>query len=208
MADAGYESEKNYLFIESNGQTAFIKSANYEISKTRKYKQDISRIENMDYNKEEDMYLCQNGKKLSVKKTIYRTSKTGYRSEKTIYRCEDCTGCPYKEKCIKGNNCTPMEEQTKRLETSKMFMEKRKEDLERIISEEGCRLRMNRSIQAEGSFGELKQDMGFRRFLCRRAENVEAESVLLAVALNINKLHRKIQNEKTGSHLFSSKKNS
>ena len=54
VADAGYESEENYLFIESNGQTAFIKPANYEISKTRKYKQDISRIENMDYNEAED----------------------------------------------------------------------------------------------------------------------------------------------------------
>lgn len=99
-----------------------------------------------------------------------------------------------------------MEERTKRLETSKIFMKKRREDLERIVSEEGCRLRMNRSIQAEGSFGELKQDMGFRRFLCRGTENVEAESVLLAVAHNINKLHRKIQTGKTGNHLFPLKK--
>ena len=36
VADAGYESEENYIFIENNGQTAFIKPANYEISKTRK----------------------------------------------------------------------------------------------------------------------------------------------------------------------------
>ena len=39
--DAGYESEENYAFLESNGQTAYIKPANYEISKTRKYKNDI-----------------------------------------------------------------------------------------------------------------------------------------------------------------------
>jgi len=38
VADAGYESEENYLFIEKNGQTAYIKPQNYEISKTRKYK--------------------------------------------------------------------------------------------------------------------------------------------------------------------------
>ena len=46
-ADAGYESEENYAYIEDNNQLAFIKPANYEISKTRKYKNDISRIENM-----------------------------------------------------------------------------------------------------------------------------------------------------------------
>lgn len=29
VADAGYESEENYLFLEQNGQIAFIKPANY-----------------------------------------------------------------------------------------------------------------------------------------------------------------------------------
>ena len=36
VADAGYESEENYLYIESNGQVAFIKPNNYEKAKTRK----------------------------------------------------------------------------------------------------------------------------------------------------------------------------
>ena len=39
VADAGYESEENYSFIEDNNQIAFIKPANYEISKTRKLAQ-------------------------------------------------------------------------------------------------------------------------------------------------------------------------
>jgi hypothetical protein len=74
--------------------------------------------------------------------------------------------------------------------------------LERILSDEGILLRLNRRIQAEGSFGELKQDMQFRRYLSRGTSNVLAESVLLAMAKNVNKLHNKIQNEKTGRHLF------
>ena len=46
-----------------------------------------------------------------------------------------------KVSCIKGNNCkTPLEERTKKLETSKNLISQRKEDLERIISEEGCNL--------------------------------------------------------------------
>ena len=61
---------------------------------------------------------------------------------------------------------------------------------------------MNRSIQAEGSFGDLKQDMRFRRYLCKGNANVLAESILLAMARNVNKLHNKIQNNKTGTHLF------
>ncbi len=61
---------------------------------------------------------------------------------------------------------------------------------------------MNRSIQAEGSFGDMKQDMMFRRYLSRGAANVLAESTLMAMARNMNKLHNKIQASKIGQHLF------
>lgn len=207
VADAGYESEENYSFIDRNNQISFIKPANYEISKTRKFKNDIGKIENMDYNEEQDFYICRNGKKLKTNGIKIKKSKTGYESKKTIYVCEDCSNCNYKSSCIKGNNSkTPLEERTKQFETSKEFNRQRKADLERIISTEGCLLRMNRSIQAEGSFAQLKQDMNFRRFMSRGKNNVLAESVLLALAININKLHNKIQADRTGKHLFELKK--
>ncbi len=202
-ADAGYESEENYLFLEANNQISFIKPANYEISKTRKYKNDIGKIENMEYDEISDFYTCKNNRKLTVSHLRHSKSKTGYVSEKTIYTCENCSGCPYKSDCIKGNNCkTPLEERTKVLQVAKTFIKHRKEDLERIISDEGVLYRMNRSIQAEGSFGDIKQDMQFRRYLSKGTANVLAESTLLAIARNINKLHNKIQNGKTGTHLF------
>ena len=81
-------------------------------------------------------------------------------------------------------------------------MQKRKENLERVISEQGCLLRMNRSIQAEGSFAQIKENMGFRRYLCRGKKNVLAESILVAMAYNMNKLHNKIQTGRTGTHQF------
>ena len=202
-ADAGYESEENYLFLEENNQIAFIKPANYEISKKRKYKNDIGKIDNMKYDEEGDFYTCKNDKKLVVDHIRHSKSKTGYVSEKTVYKCENCKGCSHKSECIKGNNCkTPLEERTKVLYVSKTFNEQRKADLERIISDEGKLYRMNRSIQVEGSFGDIKQDMQFRRYLTKGRANVLAESTLLAIARNINKLHNKIQNGKTGTHLF------
>ena len=202
-ADAGYESEENYLFLEANNQISFIKPANYEISKTRKYKNDVGKIENMEYDKISDFYTCKNNRKLTVSHIRHSKTKTGYVSEKNIYTCENCSDCPYKSDCIKGNNCkTPLRERTKVLQVAKTFIKHRKEDLERIISDEGVLYRMNRSIQAEGSFGDLKQDMQFRRYLSKGTSNVPAESTLLAIARNINKLHNKIQNGKTGTHLF------
>lgn len=44
--------------------------------------------------------------------------------------------------------------------------------------------------------------MQFRRYLSKGTINVLAESILLAMARNMNKLHNKIQKCKTGMHLF------
>ena len=207
VADSGYESEENYAFLEKEGRTTFIKPKNYEISKTKKYKTDISLMENMTYDKDQDLYICKNNKELRKSKEFKSKSSTGYVRNVTEYRCDDCSGCPFKTKCIKGNNSkTPMEQRSKVLNVSKKMQEYRKQDLENILSEEGTQLRMNRSIQAEGSFAETKEDMGFRRYLYRGHDSIESESILIALARNVRKLHCKIQNGHTGRYLFELKK--
>ena len=100
-----------------------------------------------------------------------------------------------------------MEERQKKLYVSKKMKEKRRETLERITSDYGKQLRMNRSIQVEGSFANIKEDMEFRRYLYRGKEKVTAQSILLAIGYNIKKLHHKIQSGRTGQHLFPLKRN-
>ena len=73
---------------------------------------------------------------------------------------------------------------------------------EKISTEEGILLRVNRSIQAEGVFAYTKEDLDFRRFLLRGIEMVSTEWYLLAMAHNILKLHHKIQTDRLGSHLI------
>ena len=203
VADAGYESEENYVFIESNGQDAYIKPANYEISKTKKYRTDIGKFENMTYDPSRDTYTCKNGKELKSTGVRKRKSVSGYVSESTVYTCSDCKGCPFKTQCIKGNNCnTPMDDRSKTLSISKRKEELRKKDLERILSEHGTQLRVNRSIQAEGSFAIVKEDMDFRQYSYRGKASALAQTILIAFAHNFNKLHHKIQSKRTGTHLF------
>lgn len=158
----------------------------------------------MAYDAESDIYTCSNGKKLIKTGTRKTKSRTGYVAEKTIYSCEECGGCSCKSKCIKENNSKiPLEKRSKHFEVSKLFQEKRSEQQARITTETGKMLRMNRSIQSEGAFGEIKEDMSFRRFLCRGNKNVLVESMLVAFAHNVNKLHHKIQSERCGQYLCS-----
>lgn len=163
--------------------------------KKRSFKKDISKRENMEYDIQTDTYTCHAGKKIKPFFVKNQKSKSGYQSEVTVYECEECSGCPYKEKCTraKGN---------KRLYISKSFLEKRQESYENILSETGIRYRMNRSIQVEGAFGVLKNDYEFQRFLLRGKRKVKLEILLLCMGYNLNKLHAKIQNERTGTHLF------
>ena len=149
----------------------------------------------MRYDEEADVYTCHAGKHLIPVGIKNQRSKSGYRSEVTIYECEDCSGCPYKEKCTraKGN---------KRLYVSKSFIEKRQESYENILSETGILYRMNRSIQVEGAFGVLKSDCEFQRFLLRGKSKVKLEILMLCMGYNINKLHARIQKERLRSYLF------
>jgi hypothetical protein len=75
-------------------------------------------------------------------------------------------------------------------------------DTEKISTNEGILLRVNRSIQAEGVFAMIKEDMKFRRFLTRGKANIMVEWYLVSMAYNILKLHHKIQTGRLGNHLF------
>jgi len=194
--DAGFESEENYTYFEDKPDCiAYIKPQNYERSKTKEYKNNMSLRENMPYDKDNDEYTCQNGKKLKAVYVGKRKSDNGFESEVTYYECESCECCQFKKQCTKAK-CN------KKLQVSKKFILQREQSLNNITSELGIQLRINRSIQAEGAFGVLKQDYGFRQFLLRGNKKVFTEMLLRAFGYNINKLHNKIQQKRTGSQLF------
>ena len=167
-ADAGYESLQNYLFLEQNGQISFIKPANYEARKTKKFKQQIGRIENIRYDVEEDCSLCAQGRKLSL-----RCECTQLKGEQPVttawYRCEGCKGCPQRNACCKAKD----PDAPKEVMRCKTFWEELAESQDNITTEQGIYLRMCRPIQVKGAFALLKTDFGFRRFLTRDREMSE-----------------------------------
>jgi len=199
IADSGYESEENYLYLEEKEQKYYIKPQTYEKWKKKSFKNDISKRENMIYDEVKDEYTCHSGKRLTPVGITRRISATGYRSEITIYECEDCNNCLCKSKCTRAQG-------NRRMQVSKKFVEKRQISYANITSAEGVLLRVNRSIQVEGAFGVLKNDYQFNRFLTRGTNSVKTEFTLLCFGYNINKLHNKIQDERLGQSLHKIKK--
>ena len=97
----------------------------------------------------------------------YRRAIRGnqYGRQEEIYKCEDCSNCPYTDQCKKTPN-------DKTINLNRELSAMHQEVLDNLESIHGALLRMNRSIQAEGTFGVLKYDRWYKRVV-RRGLNSE-----------------------------------
>ena len=98
--------------------------------------------------------------------------------------CEDCRGCPYASQCKKTDKNRTI---CINSELSSMHKEVR-ENLESI---QGVLLRMNRSIQAEGTFGVMKYDRWYKRVVRKGLNRVKLELFLVSIVHNLYKFRNK-----------------
>ena len=196
VTDAGYESVENYAYLDRHSLIAYIKPSNYEMSKSKKYRDDIGKRENMDYLESEDVYICKNGKRLIRGKDATRKYESGYQDILHTYICNECTGCPYSSQCINGRKSEGGSK--KMLKFSPSFDRYRIKSHKNITSARGIIHRMNRSIQAEGMFSKLKDGLQYDRFRHRGMSRVVSDVTLMALGINLNKLHLKILKNQSG----------
>ncbi|HEV8283643.1 MAG TPA: transposase [Chitinophagaceae bacterium] len=60
---------------------------------------------------------------------------------------------------------------------------------ENLKSEKGIALRKQRGVEIESCFGDIKHNMGFRRFHVRGLQKVKTEWSIVAMAHNLKKIH-------------------
>ena len=183
VADAGYGSYNNYLYCEEKGMNKYMKFTMYEKeSKDRKYHENPFRSQN--FGRDEDGNpICPNGKRFffSYRKDV---PKNQYGRQMEVYTCEDCSGCPYAAQCKKG-------EGNRTINLNEELTSIHKEVLANLNCVHGAYLRMNRSIQAEGAFGVIKQDRNYRRLGRRTLKKVRLELFLVFIGYNLSKYYNK-----------------
>ena len=151
VADAGYGSFDNYKFCFENEIGLYQKYTMYSKEKEKKYKNNPFNK----YNFQKDIdgnYICPNNKKLIYSHNS-KMKTTVYEAYYKVYKCSDCEGCPFKAQCIASKYGRTI----KVNEEFESYKEKVRDNLE---SEEGINLLINRSIQVEGAFGVMKENMG------------------------------------------------
>jgi transposase len=96
----------------------------------------------------------------------------------------------FKYKNKRGNDVYELPNgKTKEINDENMAYQK--EVIQNLQTDLGIELRIQRSIQVEGAFGVIKENMGMRRFRRRGIDNVKFEFILVAIGYNLSKLHKK-----------------
>ena len=188
VADSGYGSEENYLFMEKKNIQGFVKYNYFHAEQKRPFKKDAFRVDNLYYNKNEDYYVCTMGQHLTYKNDVYRKLASGYISTSKRYEAQNCNGCPLRCKCFKavGN---------RKIEVNHVLNKYKQKAREKLTSEEGLEHRSKRPIEPEAVFGQMKYNMAYRRFRHFGKDKVNMDFTLFAMAFNIKKLAAKLAKE-------------
>ena len=177
-ADSGYGIYANYRFLEDKGIGNYVKHLGWNGESSGKTPQLFF------FDGEKRRVLCLNGKEgeqIPFDSSVHQKRKGGRR-----FRFKGCLSCPYAYKCKEKVK----EKETDARETElvidyEILKEKTRK---RLLSLKGIEIRVNRSIQAEGSFGQLKQNLQYVRMRRRGMRKVSCEIMLEAMAINIRKV--------------------
>ena len=181
VADAGYGSEQNYNYMLENEMVPYVKYNYFHKEQKRKQRNNPYLQQNLLYDKEQDVFICPNNKKLIHTDTYTRTTELGYESKVDKYECEDCSDCQLKSECTKARG-------NREIEVNHTLNEYKRQVRELLTSERGLYHRSKRPIEPEAVFGQIKDAHHFRRFRLRSLPKVNIEFGLIAMAHNLRKL--------------------
>ena len=184
VADAGYGSFNNYIYCEQHGMEKYMKFTMFEKeTKDKKYSTNPYKATNFKYDEKGNL-KCPNGKKFNFKyeRHIYGNK---YGRTEEIYECESCKNCPYKKECC------PRAKNNRTIRLNRELTSIHEEVIKNLNSIQGALLLMNRSIQAEGTYGIIKWDKSYKRIRRRGIENVKLEFTLISCGFNLYKYHNK-----------------
>lgn len=183
-ADAGYGSYNNYIYCEQKGMEKYMKFTMFEKeTKDKKYRDNPYKSTNFKHDKDGNL-ICPEGRKFQFKFEKHVKGNNYGRTEE-IYECENCSNCPHKQKCC------PRAKNNRTISLNRELTSMHEEVIENLNSIHGALLRMNRSIQSEGTYGIIKYDKAYRRIKRRGMKNVILELTLVACGFNLCKYHNK-----------------
>jgi transposase len=180
VADAGYGSEENYLYLQKQGVQAYIKPVDFDRKQKRNYQPNPFTTANLEYDAVKDQYQCPAGN--PMKRTGNRQKKeNGLLKTYAIYKARGCKNCPLREACHKqkGNRIIHVNHKGRKF---------RDQAYDRLKTDQGIIYRKKRAADVEPVFANIKHNKNFKRFLLKGIDKTEIEWGLLCIAHNLKKI--------------------
>ena len=183
-ADAGYGIYINYKYMNEHHINNYVKYQQWEGEVSGKRPQLFYTFE--------DGVMCLNtniGEKISFNNQIHQRKKDG-----VLYRFKGCNQCGYSYICKK--NLKDKSQDYRYIELNFEYELYKEQSRNNLLSPKGIEIRINRSIQVEGTFGQIKNNMNYERIRRRGLENVSCEIMLMCLGVNIRRYFSSLKNKK------------
>ena len=187
VADAGYGSQENYQFIEENKATAYVKYNHFYSEQRANYVPDPFRPQAFIYDEKGNYCTCPNGQRMEYIGRKEKKTGSGYTTYKSCFQSVSCEGCPLREQCIKGEG-----KGNKIIERNFQLEKYREKAYKLLTSEIGLKQQIRRNIEPEAIFGQMKYNMGYKRFRHVSKDKVNMDFAFFAIAFDLKKLIAKI----------------
>jgi len=173
--DAGYGNYANYKYIKAHKINNYVKFQTWEGESNGKNPQLFYTFD--------DGVMCLNtciGEIVPFDYYHRRKNKDG-----VLYKFIGCNNCNYSYKCkAKLKN---KDNDFRYIELIPKYELLKEEVRNNLLSPKGIEIRINRSIQVEGTFGQIKNNMNYDRIRRRGLDKVSAEIMLMCLGVNIRR---------------------
>lgn len=187
-ADSGYGSQENYEYLEKKGIEGYVKYNNFH----KELKQDAQKErgkslkkpfdkQHLYYNEQGDFFVCPMGQRMEKQYDTHRTTASGFKQQYSVYQAKNCEGCPLRGVCHKAK-------ENRKVYFNQELHRYKVEAKEKLTSEKGQEHRSQRPADVEATFGNIKWNKKFKRFLLRGKEKTSVEIGLISIAHNLAKL--------------------
>ena len=182
--DAGYGNYKNYKYMQEHNIKSYVKFQQWEGEASGKSPQLFYTFD--------DGVMCLNtciGEEVPFDYYHRRKNKEG-----KLYKFVGCNDCKYSYKC--KAKLKHKDDDNRYYELVPEYELLKEESRNNLLSPKGIEIRINRSIQVEGSFGQIKNNMSYIRIRRRGLENVAAEIMLMCLGANIRRCFKSFEENK------------
>jgi transposase len=173
--DAGYGNYKNYKYIREHNIGNYIKFQNFEGESSGKNPQ-LFYVFN-------DGVMCLDtniGEIVPFDNNHQKRNKDG-----TLYKFNGCSNCNYSYRC--KSKLKNKDENFRHAELIIDYEILKEQVRSNLLSPKGIEIRINRSIQVEGTFGQIKNNMNYDRIRRRGLDKVSVEIMLMCLGVNIRR---------------------